>query len=51
MGRTLAGRGEIVEGQGLPPPTGSIILCLLALVVGFQLSLQAIVLDIQATPR
>jgi glycosyltransferase involved in cell wall biosynthesis len=36
---------------GLPTPTGSIILVLLALVVGFQLCLQAIVLDIQATPR
>jgi glycosyltransferase involved in cell wall biosynthesis len=36
---------------GTPTPTGSIILCLLALVVGFQLCLQAIVLDIQATPR
>ena len=88
MGRTLARRGEIVEGHnhahdfspialflfvglaslafgivfggylwtrgyetGLPTPTGSIILCLLALVVGFQLCLQAIVFDIQATPR
>lgn len=36
---------------GQPTPTGSIILVLLALVVGFQLCLQAIVLDIQATPR
>ena len=36
---------------GVPTPTGSIILVLLALVVGFQLCLQAIVLDIQATPR
>ena len=36
---------------GRPTPTGSIILVLLALVVGFQLCLQAIVLDIQATPR
>ena len=36
---------------GIATPTGSIILCLLALVVGFQLCLQAIVLDIQATPR
>jgi glycosyltransferase involved in cell wall biosynthesis len=36
---------------GLPTPTGSIILCLLAQVVGFQLCLQAIVLDIQASPR
>ncbi len=36
---------------GLPTPTGSIIIVLLALVVGFQLCLQAIVLDIQATPR
>src|SRR5262245_20403387 len=36
---------------GLPTPTGSITLCLLALVVGFPLCLQAIVLDIQATPR
>jgi glycosyltransferase involved in cell wall biosynthesis len=39
------------EHTGLPTPTGSIILVLLALVVGFQLCLQAIVLDIQATPR
>lgn len=37
--------------NGVPTPTGSIILTLLALVVGFQLCLQAIVLDIQATPR
>ncbi len=37
--------------NGVPTPTGSIILVLLALVVGFQLCLQAIVLDIQATPR
>jgi glycosyltransferase involved in cell wall biosynthesis len=36
---------------GQPTPTGSIMLVLLALVVGFQLCLQAIVLDIQATPR
>ena len=36
---------------GVPTPTGSIIIVLLALVVGFQLCLQAIVLDIQATPR
>jgi glycosyltransferase involved in cell wall biosynthesis len=39
------------EHAGVPTPTGSIILVLLALVVGFQLCLQAIVLDIQATPR
>ncbi len=37
--------------SGLPTPTGSLMLCLLAQVVGFQLCLQAIVLDIQATPR
>ena len=37
--------------NGVPTPTGSIILVLLALVVGFQLCLQAIVLDIQGTPR
>jgi glycosyltransferase involved in cell wall biosynthesis len=36
---------------GMPTPTGSIMMVLLALVVGFQLVLQAIVLDIQATPR
>ena len=35
---------------GLPTPTGSIILFMLAEVVGFQLCLQAIVLDIQSTP-
>jgi hypothetical protein len=39
------------NSTGLPTPTGSIILVLLALVVGFQLCLQAIVLDIQSTPR
>lgn len=39
------------SSTGRPTPTGSIILVLLALVVGFQLCLQAIVLDIQATPR
>ena len=36
---------------GMPAPTGTIIVSLLAQVVGFQLCLQAIVLDIQATPR
>lgn len=36
---------------GLPSPVGTIILFLLAEVVGFQLCLQAIVLDIQSTPR
>ncbi len=36
---------------GRPTPTGSIILVLLAVVIGFQLCLQAIVLDIQSTPR
>jgi hypothetical protein len=35
----------------VPTPTGSITIVLLALVVGFQLVLQAIVLDIQQTPR
>jgi len=34
-----------------PTPTGSIMLSLLAIVLGFQLCLQAIVLDIQETPR
>lgn len=36
---------------GVATPTGSITLALLAMVLGFQLVLQAIVLDIQATPR
>jgi dolichol-phosphate mannosyltransferase len=36
---------------GLPTPTGSIMLSLVPIVLGFQLILQAIVLDIQATPR
>jgi glycosyltransferase involved in cell wall biosynthesis len=35
----------------VPTPTGSIVLVLLSLVLGFQLVLQAIVLDIQQTPR
>jgi glycosyltransferase involved in cell wall biosynthesis len=32
-------------------PTGTLMLCLVAIVLGFQLILQAIVLDIAATPR
>ena len=36
---------------GLPTPTGSIMLALVPIVLGFQLILQAVVLDIQATPR
>ena len=34
-----------------PTPTGTIMLALLPLILGFQLLLQAIVLDIQQTPR
>ena len=34
-----------------PSPTGSIMLALLPIVLGFQLLLQAIVVDIQETPR
>jgi glycosyltransferase involved in cell wall biosynthesis len=34
-----------------PTPTGSIMLALVPIVLGFQLLLQAIVLDIQETPR
>jgi len=50
---TILGVGLWVHAYrtGLPTPTGSIILFLLAEVVGFQLCLQAIVLDIQASPR
>jgi glycosyltransferase involved in cell wall biosynthesis len=36
---------------GIPTPTGTIMLSLLPLILGFQLLLQAIVLDIQETPR
>jgi dolichol-phosphate mannosyltransferase len=36
---------------GEPTPTGSIMLALVPIVLGFQLVLQAIVLDIQETPR
>jgi hypothetical protein len=39
----------ILTGQA--SPTGSIMLSLVPIVLGFQLILQAIVLDIQATPR
>ena len=35
----------------LPTPTGSIMLALVPIVLGFQLLLQAIVLDIHETPR
>ena len=36
---------------GVPTPTGSIMLSLVPIVLGFQLTLQAIVLDIQETPK
>lgn len=36
---------------GHPTPTGTIMLSLLPLILGFQLLLQAIVLDIQQTPK
>jgi glycosyltransferase involved in cell wall biosynthesis len=36
---------------GRPTPTGTIMLALLPLILGFQLLLQAIVLDIQQTPK
>jgi glycosyltransferase involved in cell wall biosynthesis len=36
---------------GRPTPTGTIMLALLPLILGFQLLLQAVVLDIQNTPR
>jgi glycosyltransferase involved in cell wall biosynthesis len=36
---------------GHPTPTGTIMLSLLPLILGFQLILQAIVLDIQQTPK
>lgn len=37
--------------SGMPTPTGTIMLALLPLILGFQLLLQAIVLDIQETPK
>jgi hypothetical protein len=36
---------------GHPTPTGTIMLALLPLILGFQLLLQAVVLDIQETPK
>jgi len=59
LGLALFGWGTIfgvylwVEtySTGLPTPTGTIMLALLPLILGFQLLLQAIVLDIQETPR
>jgi hypothetical protein len=36
---------------GHPTPTGTIMLALLPLILGFQLLLQAIVLDIHETPK
>ncbi|MDL1872098.1 glycosyltransferase family 2 protein [Deltaproteobacteria bacterium PRO3] len=39
------------RATGLPTPTGTIMLSLLPLILGFQLLLQAIVLDIQETPK
>jgi glycosyltransferase involved in cell wall biosynthesis len=39
----------VITGEGTP--TGSIMLALVPIVLGFQLLLQAIVLDIQETPR
>jgi len=36
---------------GAPTPTGSLLLALVPIVLGFQLLLQALVLDIQETPR
>jgi glycosyltransferase involved in cell wall biosynthesis len=35
----------------IPSPTGSIVLAMLSIILGFQLTLQGIVLDIQETPR
>jgi len=35
----------------LPTPTGTIMLAVLPLILGFQLLLQAVVLDIQETPK
>ena len=37
--------------QNIPTPTGTIMLAALPLILGFQLLLQAVVLDIQNTPR
>ena len=37
--------------EGHVTPTGTIMLSVLPLILGFQLMLQAIVLDIQETPR
>ena len=36
---------------GLPTPTGTIVLALVPLILGFQLLLQGIVLDIEETPK
>ena len=37
--------------SGIATPTGTIMLALLPLVLGFQLLLEAIVLDVQETPK
>jgi glycosyltransferase involved in cell wall biosynthesis len=48
FGLYLWGRSMVI---GAPTPTGSIMLALVPIVLGFQLLLQAVVLDIQETPR
>jgi glycosyltransferase involved in cell wall biosynthesis len=53
LGGTLGGIGAWVRAAmlGVETPVGTALLILLPLVLGFQLLLQAIVLDIQSTPR
>lgn len=59
MGVVLFGWGTVFGiylwvhsiATGRPTPTGTIMLALLPLIVGFQLLLQGIVLDIQETPK
>ena len=41
----------IVTGTAQPTPTGTIMLALLPMILGFQLLLQAVLLDIQETPK
>jgi hypothetical protein len=45
----ILGAQVLIAGE--VPPTGNIMLALVPIVLGFHLLLQAIVLDIQETPR
>jgi hypothetical protein len=40
-----------IPSRNAPAPTGTIVIALLPLILGFQLILQALVLDIQESPR